>query len=141
MTCRFPAAFVAICALGAARLGIPDSVRNIGWLEASFLAASAGYRWLFTIVAQFSGETLCDNEAHRRGNRIGLDAHVDIGSASEERRWYAASREQVAGLRRFDGNFGGFQISNFTDHDHVGSCRRMLGGGRKGQSHLVIDVN
>jgi len=98
---------------------------------------------LFTVVAEFSGQTLRNDEAHRRGDRIGLDSHVDQSSERLRSIIGMQCREnQVAGLGRLDGDFGGFQISDFTDHDDIRilaqECSKRR---RKGQSHLVVDVD
>jgi hypothetical protein len=54
------------------------SVGDVCRFEAFFLGGfSRDIDGLFTVVAQFASQTLRDYEAHRGGNRIGFDTHVD----------------------------------------------------------------
>ncbi len=48
----------------------------------------------------------------------------------------------MTGLRGFDGNVGGFEIANLTDHDDVRILtQESLQCGGKGQAGLLIDVD
>ena len=107
-------------------------------------SASAGYvDRLLAVAAELSRQALRDDQAHRGRDGVGLDAHVD--QAGERLRGIVGMQRrehQVAGLRRLDGDLGGFQVADFADHDDI----RVLAQegaqrGGKGQSHLVVHVD
>ena len=72
------------------------------------------------MLAEATGESLRDDQCHRRSNIKSGDAHVQ---ESRDRLGCIVGmhgrHHQVPRLGRFDGNFRGLQIANFSDHDDV----------------------
>src|SRR5262249_17728832 len=76
---------------------------------------------LLAMRADAAHEPLGTGKDHRRGNQEWGDAHV-IEARDGARGIITVHRAEhlVAGQGRFDGDFGGFGIANFPDHDDVG---------------------
>ncbi len=99
--------------------------------------------WLFAVAAEPPGEALRDDEADRGCDRVGLDAHVDHAGQGRRRIVRVQGRQhEVSRLRGLDGDLGGLQVADLTDHDDV----RVLAqerAHRRGerQPHLAVDVH
>src|SRR5688572_2755541 len=97
----------------------------------------------FTIAAKSSCEPLSDDQADRRRDRVGLDAHVHqagerLGRVVRVQR----GQHKVTGLGRLHRDLGSLEVADLADHDDV----RILAqegaqGSRKGESHLRVDIH
>ena len=116
------ATFITVCALPAADRPVhSDPVFNICGFEALFFQ-SLGWDIdrLLAVAAQLACQALRNDEADRRRDGVGLDAHIDQSSERLRRIVGVQSREhQVPGLRRLDGDLCGFQVADFADHDDI----------------------
>src|SRR4051812_1847954 len=104
------APFVSISAAGAALGGVNlDAGAHVGFLE-SFLEQRLGgdLDQGFALRAQATRQALRDDEAHRRGDGVRLDAHVDQ-TRQRLRRVVGVQRghHEVTGLRGLDGDLRG----------------------------------
>lgn len=65
-------------------------------------------------------QALGEDAVDGRGNQVAFDTHVQQARDTRRRAVGVQGREhQVAGEGRLDGDAAGFQVADFTDHDHV----------------------
>ncbi len=73
------------------------------------------------VFANGADETLREHRFDGGGDEERLDAHVDqTGKCARRVIGVQRAEDQVTGERRANGDFGGFKVANFADHDHVG---------------------
>src|SRR4029077_19637604 len=74
----------------------------------------------FAVRTDAAHEPLGAGENDRGGNQERRDAHVvQAGDGARRVITVHGAQNLVAGQRGFNGDFGGFRIANFTDHDDV----------------------
>ena len=68
-----------------------------------------------------SHQSLTEDAIDRGGNQVIFQAHVEEASDPAGRViGVQRGQHQVAGQRRLHSDAGGFDVTHFTDHDHVG---------------------
>ena len=139
------AALVAIVALLAAdRAEDAQATANILFAEAFQQQGVVGNIPQFlALFAEAAGQALGDDQVHRGGDGIRLDAHVDHARQGARRIVGVQGGEhQMPRLGGLDGRLGSLQIADFADHDHVRILAQEGFQGRsEGQPHLGIDVH
>src|SRR5579875_488866 len=121
-----------------------QACRDIGLRKTLFEQGLLGdIERLLAMIAESSGESLRDDEADGRRDSVRLHAHID---EPRERLWRIVGvqgrENQVTGLGRLDGDLGGLEIANLTDHDDVRilAQERAHRGGER-QADLGIDID
>ena len=79
------------------------------------------FNFLFAVLANAPHEPLGTDQLNRGCNKKRLNAHVE---QSRDGAWsiigVECAQDKVAGQRGLNGNFGSFQVANFTHKNDVG---------------------
>ena len=94
----------------------------------------------FAMGAEAADEALGEKGADGGGNEEGLHAHVDeTAEAAEGIVGVERGEDEVAGEGGADGDFCGFEVANFPDHDDVGvGTEDGAEGGGEGQADFAF---
>ena len=107
-----------------------------------FINAGAALEFITLAGHQFAHQTLRKHTRQRGREQVRLNPHVDQPRHRPCRRIGVQCRQhQMPGEGGLHGNLRGFQIADFTDHDHVRILpQNCPQGARKGHLDFRIDL-
>ena len=137
-----PSTVTGLAAVFAAGTFVEFEVLGDG--GADFAKVFDGIRGLgFAIGADGAEKALGEETANHTGEEEGLDAHVEeAGDAGDGVVGVEGGENEVTGHGGTDGDFAGFEVTNFADHDDIGILAKdgaeAVG---EGQTDFAFDID